>query len=169
MNAIRTEKSGSLTLKASTAADLMTEQVVSIPESAPLREAVAALVDRGFSGAPVIDDAGRTVGVVSLSDIVIHDRNRVEFALPAPEYYLSADLRAQMGPDVSDFQLKAVDRALVRDVMTPVVFSVRPDAPARRVIEELLHLRIHRLFVIDTDGVLVGVIAMTDVLRRMLD
>ncbi len=86
-----------------------------------------------------------------------------------PEYYLRSDLRATLGEDVGGFQVEAVDRTLVRDVMTPVVFSVRPDTPARQVIEELLHLRVHRLFVIDRDGVLVGVIAMSDVLRRLLD
>ena len=52
--------------------------------------------------------------------------------------------------------------------MTPVVFSVRPETPARQVIEEMLHLRVHRLFVIDADGVLVGVIATSDILRHLL-
>jgi len=162
-------KAGPLTLKARTAADLMTEQVVSIPEDAPLHEAISVLIDRGFSGAPVINEAGRPVGVVSLSDIVVHDRNAIAYAKPAPEFYLRSDLRSELGEDVGGFQVEAVDRTLVRDVMTPVVFSVRPDAPAAQVIEELLHLRVHRLFVIDRDGVLVGVIAMSDVLRRLLD
>ena len=63
------------TLQARTAADLMTTGVVSIPEYAPLTEAIATLVDRGFSGAPVVNAAGRAIGVVSLSDIVVRDRN----------------------------------------------------------------------------------------------
>jgi CBS domain-containing protein len=158
-----------LTLHARTAADLMTEHVVSISEDAPLHEAIAVLTDRGFSGAPVINEAGRPVGVIAQSDILVHDRNTTAFAKPVPEYYLRSDLRAEFGEDVGGFQVEAVDRTLVRDVMTPVVFSVRPDAPARQVIEELLHLRVHRLFVIDRDGVLIGVIAMSDILRRMLD
>jgi CBS domain-containing protein len=158
-----------LTLTARTAAEMMTEQVVSIPEDAPLHEAIAVLTDRGFSGAPVINEAGRPVGVISQSDIVVHDRNSTTFAKPVPEYYLRSDLRATLGEDVGGFQVEAVDRTVVRDVMTPVVFAVRPDAPARQVIEELLHLRVHRLFVIDHDGVLVGVIAMSDILRRLID
>jgi CBS domain-containing protein len=157
-----------LTLKARTAADMMTDHVVSIPEDAPLHEAIAVLTDRGFSGAPVINEAGRPVGVISRSDILVHDRNTPAFAKPAPEYYLRSDLRATLGEDVGGFQVEAVDRTLVRDVMTPVVFSIRPDAPARQVIDELLHLRVHRLFVIDRDGVLIGVIAMSDILRRLL-
>ena len=67
------------------------------------------------------------------------------------------------------FQVEAVDRTLARDVMTPAVCAVRPETAARDVIEEMLLLHVHRLFVTDRDGVLVGVIAMTDVLRRLLD
>ena len=88
MTATHIERSRPLTLKAQTAADLMTEQVISIEETAPLHEAIATLVDRGFGGAPVINEAGRAVGVVTLSDIVVHDRNRVDYARPVPEYYL---------------------------------------------------------------------------------
>jgi len=54
-------------------------------------------------------------------------------------------------------------------LMTPVVFSVRPETPAREVIEQMLELRVHRLFVIESDGVLVGVVSMSDVMRRLLD
>lgn len=169
MSATRTEKPGPLTLKARTAADLMTPQVVSIPVDAPLHEAMATLIDRGFGGAPVVNAAGRAVGVISVSDIVVHDRNRVAYAKPVPEYYTRSDLRAQVGEDVGGFQVESVDRTTVGDVMTPVVFSVRPEAPARQVIEELLHLHVHRLFVSDADGVLVGVIAMADILRHLLD
>jgi CBS domain-containing protein len=162
-------KMKSLTLKSRTAADLMTEQVVSIAEDAPLHEAIAVLTDRGFSGAPVINEAGRPVGVISQSDIVVHDRNVPVYAKRLPEYYTHSDLRAAIGEDVGGFEVEAVDRTMVRDVMTPVVFSVRPETPARQVIEEMLNLRVHRLFVIDRDGVLVGVIAMSDILRRLID
>jgi len=162
-------KTERLTLEARTAADLMTDHVISIPESSTLHEAIALLIDRGFSGAPVINDAGRAVGVISQSDIVVHDRNTPAYAKAVPEFYQRADLRAQIGEDVSGFQVEAVDRTRVRDVMTPVVFSIRPDAPSRKVIEEMLNLRVHRLFVIDAEGVLVGVIAMSDILRRLID
>jgi len=158
----------SLKLKARTAGEMMTERVVSIPEGAPLHEAVATLVDRGFSGAPVVNEAGRAVGVISLSDIVVHDRNSVAYARPVPEFYSRSDLEAQAGENLSGSRVEAVDRTRVSDVMTPVVCAVRPDTPARHVIEEMLTLRVHRLFVTDPEGVLVGVIAMTDVLRRLL-
>jgi len=158
-----------LTLNARRAADLMTAQIVSIDQAAPLRQAVATLVDRKFSAAPVIDEAGRPVGVVSITDVLIHDRNKFAYTRPVPEYYLKSDLQGAIGEPAGGFQVEVPDRTPVRELMTPIVFSVRPETPARQVIEEMLQLRVHRLFVIDTDGVLVGVISMSDVLRRLLD
>src|SRR5438270_9841353 len=137
-----------------TAEELMTGSVVSIGEAAPVREAMAMLIDRGFSGAPVVNDAGRPVGVISQSDILIHDRNTMRSAKRVPEYYLHADLTAAVGGPVSGIQVESVDRTAVRDLMTPIVFSVRPDTSAREVIEEMLRLRVHRIFVIDQGGVL---------------
>jgi CBS domain-containing protein len=60
-----------------------------------------------------------------------------------------------------------VDKTEVRDLMTPVVFSVHLEAPASKVVEEMLTLKVHRLFVVDEIGVLVGVITALDVLRHM--
>jgi len=151
------------------ASELMTSNVVSISEKASVREAMAMLIDRGFSGAPVVNDAGRPVGVISQSDVLIHDRNTVVRAQRAPDFYMHADITAAVGEPVSGFQIESVDCATVGDVMTPIVFSVSPDSTARQVIEEMLRLRVHRLFVIGDDGVLVGVISMSDVVRHLLD
>jgi CBS-domain-containing membrane protein len=60
------------------------------------------------------------------------------------------------------------DPAVVSDIMTPAVFSVSLDTPVRKVIEQLLDMKVHRLFVVDKGGALVGVISPLDVLRAVL-
>ncbi len=158
-----------LTLNAETAADLMAPNPVSIHEDAPIGEAVALLVDKGYSAAPVIDDAGRPVGVVSRADIVAHDREKLECVAPVPAFYAEhvpeGYAREEMG---KGFQVVDVDRTRVKDVMTPVVFSVAPHLPADKVVSEMLALHVHRLFVVDTAGVLVGVISSMDVLQKLV-
>src|SRR5215831_18295071 len=64
-------------LEAARARDLMWLDPLSIEETATIREGVAFLVDKGFSAAPVIDHAGRPVGVLSRADILVHDREQV--------------------------------------------------------------------------------------------
>ena len=145
-----------LVLRAETAAELMSVDPVSIQADAFVAEAVVLLTERGFSAAPVIDDAGRPVGVVSRTDLLVHDRE--EGAQPA---CFACDQVAS----VSGFQVKRIDTTRVADVMTPVVFCVAPDESAERVIAQMLGLNVHRLFVVDADGALVGVISAQDVLR----
>jgi CBS-domain-containing membrane protein len=51
--------------------------------------------------------------------------------------------------------------------MTPAVISVRPDTSARSVVEKLLNLHVHHLFVVDDTGVVIGVISPIDVLKKL--
>jgi CBS domain-containing protein len=155
-----------LTLWAETAAELMMPNPVSIRAEATVREAVAALTDHGFSAAPVIDEAGRPVGVVSRADVLVHDREKGADQGPAA-YYDRADLATAGERLGAGFHVEAVDRTLVRDIMTPAVFSVAPGAAAAKVVEQMLALKVHRLFVVERDGTLVGVISALDVLRHL--
>ena len=162
------QAAGPLTLSAATAADLMTPNPVSIGQNATVKEAVAFLSDRGFSAAPVIDEGGRPVGVVSRADIVIHHRHKAEYVPAVPDYYEKTDLATRSGePLPGGFQAESTDQARVRDIMTPVVFAVSSEAPARRVVGDMLGLKVHRVFVVDASGVLVGVISALDVLRHL--
>lgn len=149
-----------LFLHGATAADLMTSSPASIAVDATVQEAAAFLTDKGFGAAPVVDDAGRPVGVLSRTDIVVHERDKLRFlSAGSPEYYERGDL--------SPRAVEALETAWVRDLMTPTVLSVAPETPADKVIECLLARGVHRLFVVDSDGVLIGVISTIDVLRRL--
>jgi predicted transcriptional regulator len=119
----------------------MTRNPLSISEVATLREAAVFLTSKDISAAPVINEAGRPVGVISLADIV----------------------RCVHVSEVSDTRLPLT----VREVMTPVVFFVRPDTPVANVVNDLLDCAVHRLFVVDDNEVLIGVISTLDLLRHL--
>jgi CBS-domain-containing membrane protein len=132
-----------LTLSARTAADLMMPNPVSVRDSARVADAVALLTRKGIHAAPVIDESGRPIGVLSHTDILVHERARWETGGSGP------------------------DESRVRDLMTPAVFSVSVDAPAHRVVGDMTALNVHQLFVVDQANVLVGVVAALDVLRHL--
>lgn len=149
-----------------TAADLMAPNPISIAASANVQEALMLLTDKNFSAAPVIDEGGRPVGVISRSDLLIHDRELGRKVATAGDYYLDN------GPAVehevpAGFQVESVDPTTVDDIMTPAVFSVRPDTPVCKVVAELIGLHVHRMFVTDDDGTLIGVISTMDVLKSL--
>lgn len=125
-----------------TARDLMTANPLSIRSNATMADALRFLTDKGVSGAVVIDDSGRTVGVLSSTDVLIHQRERTHEPI-------------------------ASSPALVAEMMTPAVFTVRPDASAKQVAEQMVALSVHRLFVTDESDVVIGVISALDVLRQI--
>jgi CBS domain-containing protein len=154
-------------LDAETAEDLMTPNPISLPEDGSLHEALVLFIEKSFSAAPVIDESGRPVGVLSQSDVIVHDREKVDYLAESPKFYSKADLTTPTGERLRGFQVENVDRTRVGDVMTPAVFSVRTDTPAEKVIEQMLALNVHRLFVVDPGNVLVGVISALDIVRHL--
>jgi CBS domain-containing protein len=147
-----------MALSARRSTDLMTPNPMSIRQSATVSEAATFLAGRGISAAPVIDEAGRPVGVVSSTDILIHLGQGTMRHVGTPE----PPARSGDGP-----RAEATNRSTVRDVMTPGVFCVRPETPAAKVVEKMLALKVRRLFVVDGDGTLIGVISAIDVLGKL--
>ena len=54
---------------------VMSGETVCVSPDLPVRELVALLVERGFSGAPVVDSAVKPIGVVSRSDLLDDQRD----------------------------------------------------------------------------------------------
>lgn len=150
-------KPNALSLRVATAEDMMVPNPISLRADANVREALVLFTDKAISAAPVIDDAGRPIGVLSRSDILVHDREAGAAAFAKSE---SAEL-----PD--GFHVEDVDRTNVADLMTPAVFTVLASDPPEKVIREMVSLHVHRLFVVDDAGTLIGVVTSMDILRRL--
>jgi CBS-domain-containing membrane protein len=168
MNTYATSETPVLTLGAKTAADLMVPHVVCIPDDATVQEAVTLLTDEGVSALPVLDESGDPVGVVSLSDIVAHNCEKYSYLQPGQEYYRKNESVLRLKETKQRvLQVEQTVVPMVGDIMTPVVFSVARNTPASTVVDAILALGVHRLFVTDEEGEIVGVISTIDVLRHL--
>ncbi|HTL52709.1 MAG TPA: CBS domain-containing protein [Planctomycetota bacterium] len=157
-----------MVLAATLAKELMKQNPVSIRAHATVHEALALLSDHEFSAVPVIDKFGHPVGVLSRTDLVRYERQRVEYLGRNPEYFARDELTLPSGEELEDsFQLEATSAATVAEAMTPKVLSVAPETPAAEVVRMMLAKHVHRLFVVDNDGVLVGVISTMDLLGSL--
>jgi CBS domain-containing protein len=167
-NALAEKVHPPMVLPGATAENLMTANPLSLREEATVAEAIRFLSDHGISAAPVIGKRGRPVGVVSQTDIVIHERARSEPSCATAEFFQALDRTAPAaGAERTGEMPPAGDQTRVREIMTPAVFSAPADLPANQVVEYMVGLNVHRLFVVNRDGVLVGVISALDVLRRL--
>ena len=133
-----------------------------------MAEAIALLMDKGLHAVPVVDETGKPLGVLSHSDIVAHDRKQFkhltysELAEGLNGITPTAPTRASADGADAGIALRRV-----REIMTPVIYAVRPEACARAVVQHMLVLGVHRLFVTGSDGRLLGVISSLDVLRHL--
>jgi CBS domain-containing protein len=153
-----------LSLDAEVASDLMVPHVVSVQATATLQEAASLLTEKNVSAVPVLDGQGEPRGVLSRTDLVAYDSATYAYLWPGPGSKDLKPLRQELPDDISTEKLR-IKR--VRDIMTPVLFSVAPDTPASTVIDALLSLAVHRLFVTDPDGAIIGVISAIDILRKL--
>ena len=151
-----------LMLDARTAADLMVSNPISLRADASVKEAMMLFTEKGITAAPVIDETGRPVGVISGSDLMIHQVEEEKNRAGHPEYFLE--------PTLGNGKTRGEDKtkkATVVDLMTPAVFAVSPETPVNRVVSDMVGLRVHRMFVVDADGILVGVVSTMDVLKHL--
>lgn len=148
-----------------TAKDVMSPQVLQARADWSIDRLADFLVDNGISGAPVLDDDQRLVGVVSTTDLV---RQRSEptdapATATAHAYYVNALSGPFSNQDVAEMSVRQDSAVSVRDIMTPMLFTVFPDTPVREVADTMRKGSIHRLFV--TEGKkLVGVVSALDLL-----
>jgi CBS domain-containing protein len=141
----------------------MNPEVLRVRTDMTLRDAASFLLDREISGAPVEDESGSIVGVISLSDIAAVVAGRGA-ARPTPESEPAGDPLDETL--VGDFETES-ERLLTRDVMTVGVESVPEHASVQEVAEKLLKGHVHRLLV--TRGAeVVGILSTSDLLGLLL-
>jgi CBS domain-containing protein len=154
---LRTE--ARLTLSADTASDVMVPNPISLRAEASIAEAMRLFTEKGITAAPVIDESGRPIGVISRSDLLIHECEAKKHR--EGEYFREPSIEG-----TGDVPRPSTPRT-VQDLMTPAVFAVSEDTPVSRVVSDMVGLRVHRLFVVAEDGTLVGIITTMDVLKHL--
>lgn len=152
-----------------TAGDIMTPNPISINEDDPIQDTIVVLTDNRISALPVVDRAGNPVGVISQSDMLNYDRKMMDSLAPVVDYYQNADLDLRAGDlSLKNMQFNDMGITRVSDVMTPYVCSVTKSTSATKVAKEMLMYRVHRLFVVDENGKLCGVISTLDLIHHLL-
>ncbi len=132
--------------------DIMTTNVRTITSDKKLGEVVSMMCIYRYSGIPVVDD-GKLVGTVSESDVLGKMFPKLE------------DLMSGMsGVDYDALMNKYSDvvSITVKDVMTPVVISVRPDMHILQAASVMVGRKFRRIPVAVGDE-LVGMVSMGDV------
>jgi predicted transcriptional regulator len=136
--------------------DCMKKNVVSIPITKTIGEAAEVVVKKHVGILPVVDEYGKPVGVLRLSDLL---------ALELPDFiHLVTDFDF-----VHDFgaveTTRPAQKLLVRPVtslMKPVL-TVEEDSGLLRAYAIMLQNQVNDLLVITSTGELTGIVSMVDI------
>ncbi len=140
--------------------DIMTKKVITIPAHATLRLAASILAENEISGAPVVSEAGKLLGIVSEKDLF-------KALYPShAEFYESPGVWI----DLDAIEKKTVEAAdkPVLDLMSKAVITVNPETPLMQVGSLMLVRGIHRVMVVDESGAIVGIATRRDIYRNIL-
>ncbi len=142
------------------ARDVMTKNVVTVRPDTTVEDCARLLLDRRISAAPVVNESGQVVGIVSEGDLIHRIETETETRRP---WWL--ELVSDPSVMAQDFVKSTGKR--VADVMTNHVISVGEETPLRDIAELLDKRRIKRVPVV-RGGKLVGVVSRADLVRALL-
>lgn len=137
-------------------ADVMNRDVVVVSPRMPLKEVARVLVNRHFSGVPVVDDDGKVLGVVSEGDILVKERGP-----GAATSIFGRALELETWANKHD----ARDAG---DAMTAPAVTIGPLRSVSEAAALMLDRGVNRLPVVDADDKLVGIVTRSDLVRAFV-
>jgi CBS domain-containing protein len=145
------------------ARDIMNREVIAVSSDMDLRDLAKLFLERGITGAPVVEKDGSLAGVISQTDLVYHNLTRGDELVIDSNFYQSARMdgeHIQKGFHIEDF-----NSGVVADVMTPVVHSVSETAKVESVARLMTRKQIHRV-IVRKGRKISGIISAIDLLRH---
>lgn len=115
--------------------EIMAKDVVAVRPELRVEDLEELLLARGISGAPVIDDAGKPIGMVSKTDLLHRKRE----------------------PDG--------DETRVRDIMMSTAFCLSESESIAKAAGLMAFEGVHRVPVVGQRGMVTGVVSPLDVMR----
>ncbi|MDX1566916.1 MAG: CBS domain-containing protein [Longimicrobiales bacterium] len=130
------------------ARDYMSSPLRSVHIGDSLEDVYRRLQESGFSALPVVDDAGRVVGVLSRTDLL--------------------RLGTRQAGNRPGASLLVLPERAAEDEMTSYPTTVDAETPLSRIAEIMIDDRVHRVFVEEGDET-VGVVTTRDLMRAISD
>jgi CBS domain-containing protein len=142
---------------------IMTRDVVCVSPDVSVESLTSLFLSRDFSGAPVVDDTGKPVGVVSKTDILRSEQDQGDTG--ESEWPRGGGAERVEAALKSGFHLHRLARETVADIMTPIAFALPENASIAQAAALMAYEGVHRIPVVSNSGSVVGLVSSIDVLR----
>lgn len=143
--------------------DVMATDLVTISPDAGVLDAAKMMAEHKVGGLPVVDDAGRLVGLIEEGDVIVEDAD-----LPQRSYieFLGAYIELPSGLHHFEDRFRKAVAATVADAMREDPPSAPPATKLEDVATYMLDHGVGRLPIVDS-GKLVGIVTRGDLVRAI--
>ncbi len=151
-------------MSSATARNIMSKDVVTVSPDVAVKDLAELLAEKNIGGAPVVDETGKLVGVVTESDLILQDA-RIHY----PSYIHLLDGFIYWPGSAARFndEFKKALGATVRDIMSENAITAGPDATLEDLATLMTDRDIDRIPIVDPDGKLAGIVTKHDLITAI--
>ena len=146
-----------------TAGDVMTRDVITVKKETTIRELAELFNRHRISSAPVVDDNGEMIGIVTETDLIEQDKNlHIPTVISLFDWviYLESDKKFEKA-------LKKMTGQSVGEIYSEEFVKVTPTTPVSDVADILSSRKMNAIPVLDGNKI-VGIVARIDLIRTMI-
>lgn len=146
------------------AKDIMTREVLTVSPDMTVSELASFLTVHSINGAPVVDDNGELLGVVTENDL-IYQKKKVH--IPTVINILDSVIYLE-SPEKMKQEMQKITGVTVRDIFTEDVIQVDKDASIEEIATLMAEQKIHTIPVVD-NGSIIGIIGKGDIIKTLIN
>jgi CBS domain-containing protein len=142
--------------------ELMSSPAITVSPTTQIREVARIMRENVISGVPVVDDAGKLLGVITEMELIARNA-------PVHEPTYLAVLSALIPVNLEEYrqykeQLRQALATNALELMRDEVETISPDASIEEALESMLNPEVTMLPVVEDERV-IGVVTRTDLVR----
>jgi CBS domain-containing protein len=141
---------------------VMETQVTTVQLDTPVTALLDLLLEAPFRALPVIDRQRRLQGIISTGDLITANVLPMRRGLLLKARELDSETLESVETPLEQVQQ---DTRTAQDVMNQHVHTIRPNATIREAARLMVDTGVRRLPVVETDGILMGMLTRADLLR----
>jgi CBS domain-containing protein len=151
--------------------DAMQKDVIKFNELDKIVDVAQSFRENKISGAPVVNEENKVVGVISEGDIMrlleVHSP-KINLILPAPLDLIELPVRMKYELDEIAEDMQKAGSTVIDQIMTKKIVTIGPEASISDAAEKMDAHKVKRLPVINGDGKLIGIVTRGDIIGAMV-
>ena len=142
------------------AKDIMTGDLITVKPETTIEDLARTLTEHNISGAPVVNDAGDLIGIVTENDLISQNKR---LHIPTVMRLFDAFIMLE-SPSKIEKEIKKMAAITVDDICTKKVITVTEDTPVQDIATIMSEKKVHLIPVVEGKKIL-GIVGKMDLVK----